>query len=130
MIDRLGRLARSRLPRVLFVSHAFGGGIGRHIDDLARALEGDAEVLLVQPFRDSYLKVRWLRSGESLSSHDGSLLIGADGIHSAVRAKLYPGEGPPIWNGAILWRGVTKGSPYLDGRTGLDRGVTRHAAAG
>ncbi len=38
-----------------------------------------------------------------------TLLIGADGIHSAVRAKLYPDEGPPIWNGRILWRGVTEG---------------------
>ena len=35
------------------------------------------------------------------------MLIAADGIHSAVRDKLYPQEGPPIWNGRILWRGVT-----------------------
>ena len=30
---------------------------------------------------------------------DGTLLIAADGIHSAARARLYPNEGPPIWNG-------------------------------
>lgn len=47
----------------------------------------------------------------------GSLLIGADGIHSSLRAKLYPDEGPPIWNGAVLWRGVTKGKAFLDNRT-------------
>ncbi len=41
----------------------------------------------------------------------GSLLIGADGIHSTVRAAFYPNEGPPIWNGAILWRGVTRQQP-------------------
>jgi 2-polyprenyl-6-methoxyphenol hydroxylase-like FAD-dependent oxidoreductase len=41
-------------------------------------------------------------------TYEGSLLIAADGIHSAVRAKLYPDEGPPIWNGRILWRGVTE----------------------
>ena len=45
------------------------------------------------------------------------LLIGADGIHSAMRAKLYPDEGPPIWNGRILWRGVTEADPFLTGRT-------------
>ena len=41
------------------------------------------------------------------------LLIGADGIHSSVRKLLYPDEGGPIWNGGILWRGVTRARPYL-----------------
>ena len=45
------------------------------------------------------------------------MLIGADGIHSAVRSVFYPNEGPPIWNGAIMWRGVTTGQSFLDGRT-------------
>jgi len=57
------------------------------------------------------------RTGEPCADADGSLLIGADGIHSAVRAVFYPNEGLPIWNGAILWRGVTEGPPFLDGRT-------------
>lgn len=48
---------------------------------------------------------------------DATLLVGADGIHSTLRAKFYPGEGAPIWNGRILWRGVTEGAPYLTGRT-------------
>ncbi len=47
----------------------------------------------------------------------GSVLVGADGIHSAVRARLMPNEGPPIWNGAILWRGVTEAAPFLGGQT-------------
>ncbi len=57
------------------------------------------------------------RSGEPRGSVHGSLLIGADGIHSVVRGVLYPQEGPPIWNGAILWRGVTRAAPFLSGRT-------------
>ncbi len=57
------------------------------------------------------------RGGDRIGSGDGSLLIAADGIHSAARARLYPDEGPPIWNGAILWRGVTRASPFLTGRT-------------
>lgn len=48
---------------------------------------------------------------------NGDLLIGADGIHSVVRAKLYPDEGPPIWNGAMLWRGATRWPTWRDGRT-------------
>ena len=48
---------------------------------------------------------------------EGSVLVGADGIHSALRAMHYPNEGPPIWNGAILWRGVTEGPQFLSGRT-------------
>jgi 2-polyprenyl-6-methoxyphenol hydroxylase-like FAD-dependent oxidoreductase len=47
----------------------------------------------------------------------GDLLIGADGIHSTVRAKLYPDEGPPIWNGVMLWRGATRWPTWRDGRT-------------
>src|SRR5712671_1876784 len=36
-------------------------------------------------------------TGQPAGSHDGALLIAADGIHSAIREKLYPQEGPPIW---------------------------------
>src|ERR1700674_5128580 len=54
---------------------------------------------------------------KSAGSHDGALLIPADGIHSAIREKLYPQEGPPIWNGRILWRGITAGDAFLSGRT-------------
>jgi 5-methylphenazine-1-carboxylate 1-monooxygenase len=46
----------------------------------------------------------------------GDVLIGADGIHSAVRAQLYPGEGPPGWNGHMLWRGAIEDEPFLSGR--------------
>lgn len=45
------------------------------------------------------------------------VVIGADGIHSAVRAALYPDEGPPPGNGMVMWRGVTWTPPFLAGRT-------------
>jgi 2-polyprenyl-6-methoxyphenol hydroxylase-like FAD-dependent oxidoreductase len=57
------------------------------------------------------------RTGVKRDDAEGSLLIGADGIHSAVRSVLYPNEGPPLWNGAIMWRGITLGLQFLDGRT-------------
>lgn len=56
-------------------------------------------------------------SGARLPDEAGDMLIGADGIHSVVRAKLYPNEGPPLWNGAILWRGTTRAAPFLTGRS-------------
>ncbi len=56
-------------------------------------------------------------TGKPAGHHDGAVLIAADGIHSAAREKLYPNEGPPIWNGRILWRGVTSANPFLSGRT-------------
>ncbi len=57
------------------------------------------------------------RTGQPRDNAEGSLLIGADGIHSAVRSVLYPNEGPPIWNGAIMWRGITEGRSFLNGHT-------------
>src|SRR5689334_15952910 len=56
-------------------------------------------------------------TGKSQGNFDGALLIAADGIHSAVREKLYPKEGPPLWNGRILWRGITASDAFLSGRT-------------
>ena len=56
-------------------------------------------------------------TGENAGSYDGTLLIAADGIHSAIREKLYPDEGPPLWNGRILWRGITEADAFLTGRT-------------
>jgi 2-polyprenyl-6-methoxyphenol hydroxylase-like FAD-dependent oxidoreductase len=56
-------------------------------------------------------------TNQPAGSYDGSLLIAADGIHSAIREKLYPLEGPPLWNGRILWRGITSSDAFLSGRT-------------
>jgi 2-polyprenyl-6-methoxyphenol hydroxylase-like FAD-dependent oxidoreductase len=56
-------------------------------------------------------------AGAALPAAEGALLIAADGIHSSVRKQFYPDEGPPRWNGAIMWRGVADAAPYLDGHT-------------
>ncbi len=45
----------------------------------------------------------------------GQFLIGADGIHSAIRAQMYPDEGEPIWNGRVLWRATTRAPEYFGG---------------
>lgn len=46
------------------------------------------------------------RDGTEQASVSADVLVGADGIHSAVRAALYPGEGAPRWNGVMLFRGA------------------------
>ncbi|HSM40034.1 MAG TPA: flavin-dependent oxidoreductase [Afifellaceae bacterium] len=48
---------------------------------------------------------------------EGDVLVGADGIHSTVRAHYHPGEGPPSWNGVVMWRGATLWEPFLTGRS-------------
>lgn len=53
-----------------------------------------------------------LENGERIP---GTLIIAADGIHSALRAQMYPDEGEPIWNGRILWRATTPAADYFGG---------------
>ena len=62
------------------------------------------------------------RDGHIVEEASGDILIGADGIHSAVRARFHPGEGPPKWQGILMWRGVTVGKPYLGGATMVQAG--------
>ena len=45
------------------------------------------------------------------------ILVGADGIHSTLRAQLHPGDDPLMWSGVMLVRGATPREPFLDGRT-------------
>ena len=65
------------------------------------------------------------RDGERLEI-EGSLLIGADGLHSAVRAQMHPGQPPIQWGGAIMWRGVTPGLPIRTGASFVGLGTHRH----
>src|SRR5262249_27982805 len=62
------------------------------------------------------------RDGMPAENAEADILIGADGIHSAVRAQYYPDEGPPKWQGILMWRGVTVGKPFLGGNTMVQAG--------
>jgi glycosyltransferase involved in cell wall biosynthesis len=63
----LERLRASPRPRALFVSHAFGGGVARHVASLARAIAGDVEVLLLQPHLRSFVELRSLAPEDDLA---------------------------------------------------------------
>jgi len=54
-------------------------------------------------------------SNEDLPPQRGAVAIGCDGINSAIRKQLYPDEGPPIYSGVNMWRGVTRWQPFLSG---------------
>jgi len=64
------------------------------------------------------------RTGERLE-FAGSLLVGADGLHSAVRAQMHPNQPPIHWGGAIMWRGVTRGVPIRTGASFVGFGTHR-----
>jgi 5-methylphenazine-1-carboxylate 1-monooxygenase len=55
----------------------------------------------------------------------GSLLVGADGLHSAVRAQMHSDQPPIQWGGAIMWRGVTRGVPIRTGASFVGFGTHR-----
>jgi 2-polyprenyl-6-methoxyphenol hydroxylase-like FAD-dependent oxidoreductase len=61
-------------------------------------------------------RFRRVRDG-SQTTVAGDVLIGCDGIHSAVRRQLYPKEAGLKWNGVLMWRGATTARSFLDGRT-------------
>ncbi|TQF01562.1 flavin-dependent oxidoreductase [Kitasatospora acidiphila] len=79
---------------------------------------GALQMLLLDAVRER-LGAHAVRADSRITGlrHDSDLLIGADGIHSGVRAALFPGEGAPPWNGLVLWRGTTFGEPFLTGRS-------------
>jgi len=52
------------------------------------------------------------KRSEKEETFSGSILVGCDGINSKVRKQMYPNEQPPIWNGAVLWRGITSEAPF------------------
>ncbi len=45
---------------------------------------------------------------------EGAALVGADGIHSTLRAALHPQDGGMAWNGITMWRGALDW-PAFDG---------------
>jgi 5-methylphenazine-1-carboxylate 1-monooxygenase len=67
----------------------------------------------VRDFDDSGNRVRVHTSAGDFTA---DALVGADGIHSVVRARLLPEPDPLLWSGVTMFRGAAAGE-FLDGRT-------------
>ncbi len=65
----------------------------------------------------SGITAKFTRPDGEIVTWRGDALIAADGIHSKVREAFYPDEGPPAWNGIMLWRGATEWKPFLTGES-------------
>ncbi|MBV8167690.1 MAG: flavin-dependent oxidoreductase [Alphaproteobacteria bacterium] len=63
--------------------------------------------------------------GATTAAH-GRLLVGADGIHSSIRAQMHPEQPPIHWGGAIMWRGTTWAKPIRTGASFVGLGTHRH----
>ena len=65
----LARLASSTLPKVVFITHALGGGTERHVQDLALMLADTHEVLILKPAGPDVLSLQLARQSEKLTAY-------------------------------------------------------------
>lgn len=125
-----GRAAGYRWPQL----SVHRGELQRILLEAVRERLGPRAVrtgLALERFEEGRYGVRGVlrdrRDPPSAVTLEAEVLIGADGLHSAVRRQLHPGEGDPLWNGIRMWRGVTEAPPPLDGRTMIIAGSYRPA---
>ena len=57
-------------------------------------------------------------------SYTADVLIGADGIHSAIRAQMHPNQPSIHWGGCIMWRGVTRAPAIRSGSSFVGLGTS------
>ncbi|MEL1251528.1 flavin-dependent oxidoreductase [Aurantiacibacter gilvus] len=62
----------------------------------------------------------------STAEFAGSLLFGAEGIHSEVRAQMHPDQPEIHWGGTIMWRGTARSVPIRSGSSFVGLGTSRH----
>ncbi len=104
----------------IHTAHQLVSFINVYVDDSGDATGSDGRVSAT--FNDR-------RAGRQVDV-SGAAMIASDGIHSAARAQCYPEQGPPLWNGALLWRGLAECEPILDGRTMIWAGHPRQKFVG
>jgi 2-polyprenyl-6-methoxyphenol hydroxylase-like FAD-dependent oxidoreductase len=122
-----GRLAGYNWPQ--YAVHR--GGLHMMLYDTLVARMGPQAVQLgsrVSGYRkhaDGSVTAHIERADGTTTDAHGALLIGADGIHSAVRAQMHPNQPPIHWGGAVMWRGTTWGKPIRGGASFVGLGTHR-----
>ncbi len=66
------------------------------------------------------------RTDAALAPQRGTALVACDGLHSAIRKQLHPGEGEPLYSGVNMWRGVSVCEPILSGASMIRAGWLTH----
>ncbi|MEO3801994.1 flavin-dependent oxidoreductase [Nonomuraea sp. B1E8] len=102
-----GRLQMVLLEAVLQRLGPDAVNLGWAFDDFEhgvdRAGEGPVEV-----------RLREVATGRTVV-RVADVLVGADGVHSTVRARMHPHGDPLRWSGITMWRGITELESCLDG---------------
>jgi 2-polyprenyl-6-methoxyphenol hydroxylase-like FAD-dependent oxidoreductase len=107
-----GRLQMLLYEKVLERIGADAVRSGRRVTGYRNSADGTATVIVES-------------AGGAVSEEAGALLVGADGLHSAVRAQMHPDQPPIRWGGAIMWRGISPGVPIRTGASFVGLGTHR-----
>ena len=63
------RLVHSPRPKLLFITHTWGGGTEKHIRELADILQSDFELMILRPTGPGGVSVEWGRGGEEFAAY-------------------------------------------------------------
>ena len=74
------------------------------------AVISDARLVRYENQADQVI-AHFARASGDTFVRSAALLVGADGIHSMARRQMYPQQGDVHWNGAVMWRGVSRTKP-------------------
>ena len=61
-------------------------------------------------------------TGTPLASQHADIVVACDGLRSVARKALHPDEGPPLYSGVNMWRGVSVWPPILSGASMIRAG--------
>ncbi len=91
----LQTLAEPGLPKILLVTHAWGGGVQQHIDMLLVLLQGKARVLVLRPAAGERLELRYDSVSLRIPATDRTALVDALKAIAIDRVHLHHVNGFP-----------------------------------
>lgn len=92
----------------------------------ADAVQLGQKVIAYQELSPESVEVVVRHRDGSEEKHLGAILLGADGIHSSVRAQMHPQQPPVNWGGILMWRGTTRMAPMRTGSSFVGLGSPNH----